>query len=282
MIVDLLIYLFIGFAQLATAIYGGVVSAKSIEDAKEKQRDIIIFVGLGIIGFVLIVVSGVRLFYAQIDTQRQQSTLQKRLDETGADLKTATEDLKTAKEKLDQSLAAQSNMDGQLKSLQLMVSNLGKAGLPGMEALARSIQGMNQSNQSQAAETSQHLCQKALDKAQAIRSFQNQFEESTTTTLMSRPNNQNPSEFNRMSQNIADAERLHTNKFMSDYVGDAKYLKDSMAERLTVKQRDSLRDNNTQADMVLNYGEKSGARDEMKVALYLEQIAKTLCPAQSP
>ena len=107
MVADLLAYVLLGVVQVATAVWGGIVSALTIPAGAERRFHVGTFVALGLFGCALIVWSGLRTF----DTQRASNSAQSQLQE----------DLGKARDGMNQSLRRQEYMRGQLDSISLLV-----------------------------------------------------------------------------------------------------------------------------------------------------------------
>jgi hypothetical protein len=70
---DVFVWIVLGIIQIGTAVYGGILSIKT--KGKDRTKNIVVFVVLGVFGAILIVYSGVRTY----DAQRANEQIQKEL-----------------------------------------------------------------------------------------------------------------------------------------------------------------------------------------------------------
>lgn len=101
MATDLVVYILLGFSQAVTAAWGGLVSARSITDRRERNTHIAIFAVLFVIGMGLVIWSGLRAYDAQNLNEQSQKQLKS--------------DISSMSGKLDKSLTSQVFIEGQLK-----------------------------------------------------------------------------------------------------------------------------------------------------------------------
>jgi|GEM_PF-4804591 len=155
---DIVIFIFLGVLQVISAAWGGIVSAKSLQDTPKVRRfHIAAFSLMALLGGVLVVMQGMRTYYQQKDAktnhERDQGALT-RLQNT----EDATQSkLDSTREELHQSALRQENMKGQLEILRLGISG-------GSSSIAQAIK---ESATKPSAEqmTNARLCEKAKDIA---------------------------------------------------------------------------------------------------------------------
>lgn len=123
---DLAVYILLGFVQVCTAVWGGIVSARTLPSGRERNMHIAVFSIFGVIGTALIIWSGLRSY----DAQKLNSEIQAQL----------RDDLTEARRKMDQSLQRQEYMRGQLDSIGLMVGKIREKSVdPGLKDLATAV-----------------------------------------------------------------------------------------------------------------------------------------------
>jgi hypothetical protein len=129
MATDLLVYLLLGVIQVCTAVWGGIVSARSIPDGRERNNHIVAFVFLGLIGLAITVWSGLRSYDSQQASNAAQAALRGEVSNAGR--------------RLEQSLQRQEYMRGQLDSIGLMVGKLGqRTNDPALNTVAEAVKRM--------------------------------------------------------------------------------------------------------------------------------------------
>jgi len=82
---DLLLYIVLGISQVAMAVAGGIVSAKTL-DKSGRLPWLALFLVLGAIGCVLILLTGVRAYDAQVSNATNQIELKSTLEATRGQL----------------------------------------------------------------------------------------------------------------------------------------------------------------------------------------------------
>jgi hypothetical protein len=197
--------------------------------------------------------------------------------------------IKELQEKLSQSNLEQARMTGQLTAMREIMESFSKTGIPGFKELGEGISNLMQSNAKRAADAAlsdKQLCERATQTAHEIRAFQSKFDSEDRQRFLPTTTNQNltpeqtRAEWEHRMQEEIRISQQHSAEFLSLFAGDAKYLKDAMLEKLPLSKRDTLAQNNRNADMNLNAGMMAGAFNEYAIANYLDEIAKTLCPAR--
>jgi len=92
---------------------------------------------------------------------------------------------------LSESLLSQANMNGQLKSMQLIMGNLAQAGYPGMKEIASALTSLSQSNAQHNADlkaSNKELCDRARAFAVKIREFESKYQTDTYSIGTERAN----------------------------------------------------------------------------------------------
>src|ERR1035437_1249146 len=107
---DFALYILLGIVNMATAIGGGLVSARTLPSGRERILFVWGFVILGALGVGLIVFSGIRTYQSQTMNASVQQKLQA--------------DLQSARDKMDQSLRSQENIKGQLTAFSTVLGTL--------------------------------------------------------------------------------------------------------------------------------------------------------------
>ena len=107
-------FVLVGFVQIATAFWGGLVSVKALPEGESKFKHYAVFLFLGIFGLGLTVWVGLQTYQTEKDA----------IDAQGR----AEESQKITQTKLDQSLLAQARMGGQLETLGLVVAQIRTSG----------------------------------------------------------------------------------------------------------------------------------------------------------
>jgi hypothetical protein len=258
-----------GFMALA----GGILAAKALPTVAgkrnvEKWYWSSVFILLFVVGVVLAFVQQVR------DTSRRENEQQNvRVEElrTHGDLK---------------------YLQGQLDTQNSLLAKLASSGDPTtgkaiVAALASVVGARTEAEKS----TNKQLCEKAHALAAKIWEFQTSYQEEERNVYLHAhddPKNRalDPDAANalrmRVTQQENEMRKKHEEDFRAQFFVDAKYLRDSMFERLSESQRVSLRTNNAQFDMNLNVGTLNGAANEYGIANYLEEITKVVCPSGTP
>jgi len=187
--------------------------------------------------------------------------------------------------KFDQSVLEQARMTGQLTAMKEIMGNLSQTGLPGFKEFATAVTGIVRADAQRAADaetTDKQLCDRTMDLVKRLRVFQDKFEEARSNIYRAEPILTNPDE--RHAEHVKEMQAIQKQyqeqdaQFRSQFLGDAKYLKDLMFSKLPMQKRDALVLNNGQSETTLSVGTAVGANDEYHLANYLEEIAKTLCP----
>jgi hypothetical protein len=197
-----------------------------------------------------------------------------------------TQSLDSLNGQLQSSRIQQAQTNGQLQSVQLIMGNLGKSGVPGMKEFAAAIGGLTRSNSIKneyEQDTDAELCKRANAEATKIRVFQKSFEDDRrdVDALAFGVRGKTTEESREIfaKQRVEDDHRrnAHELDFINSYMPEAKFLHDKIMDRLTVTQRDSLTTHNSPAETNLTYTMMAGAFSEDKIAAYLNDMAKELC-----
>jgi hypothetical protein len=273
-VTDFILFVLLGLVQIVTAVWGGIVSVKSLPETENRKLHLWAFIVLGVFGFLLILATGVQTYQNQKAGEKKQDTL--------------SGDLQDARSKLDRSLLAQAEMNGQLKSIELVMGKFGTSGWPGMKELASALSLARSQNaqvlQSQ-KESNKDLCHYAVTEAQKIRELQSQYER-TEHSIRDKYFDQLSHTVNQDEKNKIYAQEQqetiqlffgHELRFKNEFVGTAKYLRDSILDRLPADKRAGMLVNNNQAESNLNSGELIGAFSEYGIATYLDVLSKALC-----
>ena len=112
MSIDFWAYVFLGLVQVATGIWGGIVSSRSLPHGRERTAHVGVFVVLCFFGCALTIWSGLRAVESQKAAEREQQMLKSQLN--------------TAQRKLDQTLLSQEYLKGQVNSLATVIGQSGK------------------------------------------------------------------------------------------------------------------------------------------------------------
>lgn len=213
------------------------------------------------------------------EADQREAKLNEKLDSVSGQLRT--------------SLLAQGDMNGQLKSMQLIIGNLGKAGYPGMKEIAGALTILSHSNARRHEDiksSNKQICDKALAFAgeliqserrysadlHALMSFSESYPDLTGKT----PEQQRDIIQETTRQHVVIVSQFiegHYSQLQSRFMGEAKYLRDLMLERLPIDDFEFLVSHNRMADDELNDTTRARPQDGEAIANYLEQIAKTLC-----
>jgi hypothetical protein len=196
--------------------------------------------------------------------------------------------IKELRQKLDQSVLEQAKMTGELTAMREIMGSLSNTGLPGFKEFATAITNVMQTHARRAAEgqiTDKQLCDRTLKLARSIRDFESAYENKERyAAIMGWKPNQTPqqqqADWELQTKEAIQRYQQHRDEFRDKFLGDAKYLKDLMLEKINIENRDELVKSNEQAEANLNFGQMAGAFNEYRIANYLEEIAKTLCPAK--
>src|ERR1035437_821645 len=107
MSIDFWAYVFLGLVQVATGIWGGIVSSRSLPHGRERTAHVGVFVVFCFFGCALTIWSGLRAVESQKAAEREQQMLKSQLN--------------TAQRKLDQTLVSQEYLKGQVNSLATVI-----------------------------------------------------------------------------------------------------------------------------------------------------------------
>jgi hypothetical protein len=129
---DLVLYILLGLVVITLGVWGGIVSAKSLPLGENKPLHFWVFVGCGIVSFILTVFVGFRSYYAQKDAAKQQAGLSQTLKDT-------LDKLTIASDTLQQSRMDEVFMKGQLDGLGIAVGRLGTNGGGNNTDIARAL-----------------------------------------------------------------------------------------------------------------------------------------------
>jgi hypothetical protein len=228
------------------------------------------FIAVGLIGIVLTAVLARMGSEAQRINERTQDGMRV--------------DLKDAKDKMDRSLIAQADMNGQLKGLQLALGNM-----LGMKEVAAAIGQMVQANAQNASDlkaSSSEMCERAHSWAGKVRIFQYQYDTSERAIEEKSWQLERAAKTDEERHRVTDEEnhqtissyQAHAQAFGANYVPEAKYLRDLLIDRVPPNAREMLRRNNAQADGNLATSMMAGAAAEYSIANYLDELANAVCP----
>lgn len=223
---ELFVYILLGFVQGATAMWGGIVSARSLPAGRERTVHVAFFVVLFCVGMSLIVWSGGRAYHAQEANDKAQKKLQADLD--------------AARGKLDQSLLAQEYMKGQLNSIGIIMGKLGDSGSPALKQLASAVEHMAQSNAQATAATNKQLCANTMDLIKRMHEFEykrrldaGQFIDRQMNAMRAaRTEEEQRQVWQRETQELMQRSAYEQYEFRTSLLGEAIYLKDELLKRL--------------------------------------------------
>jgi hypothetical protein len=118
---DLILFISLGVAVTVLAVWGGVVAVRTLPDGENRSPHLWVFIGAGVVAITLTIFIGIRNFYAQKESARQQG-------ETRDSLSHANNQLDGESQALEQSRLAEEYMMGQLNALSQMMSRIGTGG----------------------------------------------------------------------------------------------------------------------------------------------------------
>lgn len=130
--VDLALFILLGIAVITLAVWGGIVAVKALPENENRRPHLWMFIGCGVVAFVLTVVTGLRNYYAQKEATQIQTGMQ-------GDLSQTRKDLEEARQSLEQSRLAEEFMKGQLSGLSLMVGKIGDSGYANSQIITKAI-----------------------------------------------------------------------------------------------------------------------------------------------
>ncbi len=111
---DLVLFVALGAIQIGFAVWGGMVSVKSLPSGENRHLHALIFWVLGAFGLILTVVIGSLNYGEQQDAQRDRQEANKVQKQMGQDLSKAQTDLSASR-------LSEEYMRGQLQSISLMI-----------------------------------------------------------------------------------------------------------------------------------------------------------------
>jgi hypothetical protein len=232
------------------------------------------------IGFILLAVvySGVGIHLAKQDQIEQ--------------VKRDT-DLQELRRKFDQSVVEQAHMSGHLEGIQTVMDNLSKSGWPGMKEFAAAISRMNSNYQQQQNATqlsNGELCSKTRDLANRIRDFQSTSEvakrvdedqqrlQEITMIRQGKSREELAPLWKQNEQHNMAQDAAHENEFRSRFMGEGKYYKDLLFDKLPPDRRSFFIENNSEANMDFALQHFTGGLNEYGLAGYLDELANVVCP----
>jgi hypothetical protein len=192
------------------------------------------------------------------------------------------------KGELDQSLLNQQYTKGQLDSLAMMVGKWSQPGSGNSELAAaiKQIMTSGAQNVSDLKMPNAELCKRAHAKAQEIREFIAQKDQTAKeereqyfTKMQQAP--LGPARDALWAEMSKHEDRNYENnrrEFTNKYLADMKYLRDLIIERLPSQLADTVRSQNGTAESSLEVGEPVGFFNANEMVTYLEVLANALCP----
>ena len=261
-------FIFVGFVQIATAFWGGVVSVKALPEGESKLKHYGIFLFLGILGLILTVWVGLQTYDAEEEAIARQ--------------KQAEANEKTTQGKLDQSLLSQENIKGLLTGLAITME---KSGNPANDQLSAVVKRFSQPppvNSILDAMTNPQLQESALAFVKQMRDTDAQFERQTRemTDRHWQAERQIPMDQKVQFTELRDKDNAELlrwlaaqdNEFRNKYLGRAVSLRDQMLKRIPPDKVPQV-DNGSAS---LDFGHLLGATTIGRVADFLEQLALRL------
>jgi len=271
--VDFVLYVLLALAQIVSAVWGGIVSVKSLPPDEKKLPHIWGFIALGILGFVLTAAVGVKNYQSQKANSIAQQNLQN-------DVHDSREDLKTTKQQLSDSRLAEEYMKGQLNGLSMMVGHLNDSGNSGMKEVAKVLNNMSQKPIEVHALSNKQLCDRTITFVKQLREFDTSWRYSPTTDEAWRQHmkamnsakteEEREKEWKQYSANEMLRYQQREKDFQINFLGEAAFLRQELEHRIPSSPQPSEQERFAFS--------ASSSVIAGPIGTYLEKLAKTLCP----
>jgi len=255
---DVLLTIAVAATQLVLGVRGIMVALKPPEDKRQHKWWITGFIVVGLLGI------GATVWLSHSANKANEQI----------------------RRELDQTRLSQQHTKGQLDSIALMLGRIGEVEQnPSLAKLAAAISDMAKANLRNSLDiksTNSEIAFRALNLAKEIRRFESDYQEHAeamraqqqelvaAATTIDKRHDPAQEQFVQQEKSWQD----HDLDFRDKYFGDAKYLADSMLQRLPPDKASLLRDANRHADTFLANGQVGGF--ENGFAAYLEELAKAL------
>jgi hypothetical protein len=267
-------FVLVGFVQIATAFWGGIVSVKSLPEGESKLKHYGIFLFLGVVGCGLTIWVGLQTYQAERDAINAQGR--------------AEESQKNTQTKLDQSLLAQEHIKGQLESFAIVLgaikSNPSSSSGDKLAVLLQQLAKPVPVNSVLDAMNNQQLQESVLALVKQMRETDFQFEHAKREMSDRQWQAERAIPLTDKAQftavrdkNWAEMQQTYAtqdNEFREKYLGRAVAARDQMLKRIPLDKVPS--DNFMHGPSSLEYGHLLGATTVGMIADYLERLALAL------
>jgi hypothetical protein len=272
MVSYLLSFILLGIVQIFTAVWGGIVSVKSLPVSEKKMPHVLGFVFLGLFGVVLILWIGYQTYAAE----REAKISQERAEQSQIDM---GNDLKEARTKLDQSVLAQEFMKGQLSGLAIVLGKMQDNGTLGAKQVAGAIEKMAQSNAQTTALSNKQLCTQTTALTKRMLAFEYRWHSARDqmsdrqSAAMREASGEGARKqlWNQQTRELIQSSQQENYEFRSTMLGEAIYLKDELLKRLPGEAAPE------QKNLIAFEGSTAGVSAIGDAANYLDALANKLC-----
>jgi hypothetical protein len=273
---DIVILIFLGILQVVSAAWGGIVSAKSLQDSpKTKKFHIVAFSIMALLGVLLVAAQGFRTYYQQRDAKAEHDRDQEALKKLQESEDATKHSLDIARDELHQSVLSQEFMKGQLSMVAVSINNSGVS-------VAQAIRDMA-SKPSAEQITTARLCErtKTLASAMIETESKNRQEQSALSNAargeMAKAGWQTQEAQQLWNKNMEDEMTLRARQdayAYDQFFAEAKFLEEELLLR---SHRPNMKE-----PIFLKSHMIAGSNPLSEAAGYLGAIANQLCESGTP
>jgi hypothetical protein len=263
-------FILVGFVQIATAFWGGVVSVKSLPPGESKLKHYGIFLFLGVIGSGLTVWVGLQTYQAEKESTAAQGRAEQSQVRT--------------QEKLDASLQAQARLSGEILAFGSVLGQMKESGNLGMKEVVTAMSQLARAtaNAQNVELTDKQLCARAMDVAKRMRELEQRFQAQQraisdrefSASMAATTQEERSKVWNEMTQAEVQLYYQRNQEYASALLAEVLFIRDEMIKKIKTPPPQPQHEGITAFE-----GTLAGPSPLTMGAAYLEELSKKLCPS---